>query len=277
MVKNQLVNKAIDYIMDNLDEKISIDDVAKHCNTSKFHFSRVFKKETNESLYSFIKRLKMEKSALRIKAERNRPITDIGYDFGYSPSNYSSAFKDYHRATPIQFRAENDKNYIYNPFYQNKKYFLESFEYYDKNIEVKEIEDLRVIFERTIGNYIDLDSKWCRFIKRYEKYMDEETLLIERSYDDPTVTKVDQCLYDICMTVDENCELENITTIKGGKFLVYHFEDRVENIFLNFQGLFGVWFPKSGYEIDERHGFEIYRKIHESEMKFTMDFFIPIK
>ena len=90
MITNKLVNQSIDYIMQHLEEEITVEDVANHCHFSKFYFSRMFKQETGESVYAFIKRLKMDQSALRLKIEKEKSITDIGEGYGYSSSNYSS-------------------------------------------------------------------------------------------------------------------------------------------------------------------------------------------
>ncbi|WP_456008999.1 AraC family transcriptional regulator, partial [Clostridium butyricum] len=80
MKTNEVVNQAITYIMKHIDESITIEDVAEHCHFSKYYFSRIFKNETGESIYGFIKRLKLEQSAFRLKVERERTITDIGFD-----------------------------------------------------------------------------------------------------------------------------------------------------------------------------------------------------
>ncbi len=96
MIKNELVKQSIDYIVQHLDEEISIEDVADYCHFSKYYFSRVFKAETGESIYAFIKRLKMDQSAVSLKVEKDKSITEIGFDYGYSPSNYSTAFKLHH-------------------------------------------------------------------------------------------------------------------------------------------------------------------------------------
>ncbi|MGG7185690.1 AraC family transcriptional regulator, partial [Clostridium butyricum] len=72
MKTNEVVNQAITYIMKHIDGSITIEDVAGHCHFSKYYFSRIFKKETGESIYAFIKRLKLEQSAFRLKVERER-------------------------------------------------------------------------------------------------------------------------------------------------------------------------------------------------------------
>lgn len=277
MITNELVIQSIDYIMQHLDEEISIEDVANYCHLSKYYFSRVFKAETGESIYAFIKRLKMEQSTFRLKVEKDKSITDIGYDYGYSPSNYSSVFKKHNNISPSEFRKGKYTECVPNPFYQDKLASFKSFEEYDKQISIQELDDFVVIYERHIGNYIELGKNWRDFIERYKDYLKEDTLLIERSYADPSVASIDQCVYDICMTVDKNCSFDNVTTIQGGKFAVYRFNGLVQDIFAAFQGLFNVWLVNSDYEMDERYGLDIYRAINWENMQVVMDLCIPIR
>ena len=88
----ELVSKSIDYIIRSLKDDLTVKSVADHFHYSEFHFARLFKAETGESVYAFIKRLKMDQSAIDLKLKHNKSITEIGSDYGYSPSNYSSAF-----------------------------------------------------------------------------------------------------------------------------------------------------------------------------------------
>lgn len=277
MIKNELVIKAIDYIMQHLDSEISIGDVADYCHISKYYFCRVFKSETGESIYAFIKRLKVEQSAFRLKVEKGKSITHIGYDYGYSPSNYSSVFKKHNNISPAEFRKGKYEECVPNPFYKDNLSVFQSFDEYQKRVHIKEIDDFDVIFERHIGNYIELEKNWRIFIEKYRDYLKEDSLLIERSYADPAVASIDECIYDLCMTAGKNCSLNNITTIKGGKFAVYAFEGPVQDIFTAFQGLFNVWLAGSGYEMDERYGLNIYRSIDWEKMNVVMDLCIPIK
>jgi len=277
MITNQLVNQSIDYIMRHLDEEISIEDVAAYCHFSKYYFSRVFKSETGESIYAFIKRLKMEQSALKLKIEKDKSITDIGFNYGYSPSNYSSAFKKHHNISPTEFRRGLNTSYVLHPIFPDKLTRFQSFEEYDQRITIQELNDLVVIYERHIGSYIELGKNWCDFTEKYKDYFKEDTLLIERSYDDPSITSVEQCLYDICMTVDEKCSLDNVTTIRGGKYAVFRFDGLIPEIYAAFQGIFNIWLPGSGLEMDERYGFDIYRAVDEENMRFVIDLCLPIR
>ena len=104
MDRKELVNQSIDYIMQHLDEDLSLDILASEFYISKFHFSRIFKEETGESVYAFIKRCKVDQSAVDIKLNPAKTIIDIGLDYGYSSSNYSSVFKKNRTISPSVFK-----------------------------------------------------------------------------------------------------------------------------------------------------------------------------
>ena len=276
MIKNELINKSIDYILQHLDEDISIGDVAEYCHFSKYHFSRMFRDETGESLYAFIKRLRLDQSAINLKLEKERPITEIGLDYGYSSSNYSTVFKKHRAVSPAEFRKDLDETSIPHPFDQNRSVELLSFEEYDQRIKILELQDLKVIHERYIGNYLELSQNWSGFIEKHQRFITEKTLLLERFYDDPSITHVEQCIYDLCMTVDENCPLGQIT-IPGGKFAVFTYEGTASGIFAAFQGVFRTWLPNSRFTMTERYGLDIYRTLDLEHRHVVIDLCIPVK
>lgn len=277
VIRKELINQSIDYIIQNFDENLSIQDVADHFHFSKYYFSRSFKEVTGESVYEFIKRLKMDQSAIDLKLEKDKPITDIGLNYGYSSSNYSTAFRKHHNLSPIEFRNSTNLTSMANPFYPEGHSGFETFDVYNRKIKIQELSDYLVIYERMIGNYIELKEKWYAFLDKYKAYIKENTLLMERFYDDPAITKLNSCLCDICITTDEHCRLENVTTVKGGRFATYQFEGKIQDIFCTLQGIFNVWLPASGYEMDKRYGLNIYRKIDKENARVMMDLCIPIK
>lgn len=277
MITNELVNQAIDYILQHIGEEIKIEDVAAHCHFSKFYFSRIFKMETGKSIYAFIKSAKIDQSAFRLKVEKDKTITDIGYYYGYSPSNYSSVFHKEKNISPVNFRKNIKQISFEHSFYHKEINQLESFEECNKKITIEVVEDYYVIYERRIGNYHNLSKDWSEFLEKYKAYNKPDTILLERTFDDPSITDVDNCLYDICMTVDKNCSLKNTCVIQGGKYAVYHFKGKVQQIYAAYQNLFNVWFPNVEYQLDERYGFEIYRDINCDTMEMVLDIYFPIK
>ena len=219
----------------------------------------------------------MDQSAIDIKLKRDKSITDIGLDYGYSSSNYSSAFRKHRSSSPAQFRKSTNAESIASPFYPERIEVFMPYDYYAAKINIEEIADISVIYERTIGNYYELKEKWLQFMEVYKDFVNVDTLMIERFYDDPSITSHKSCICDLCISVNKNCTLENMTTIKGGKFAVYHFEGKIADIFCDLQGIFSVWLPKSSYEMDEKYGLNIYRKVDIVNDFVVMDLCIPIK
>lgn len=175
MITNQTINQAIDYILEHINDELSVDDVAAQCHFSKYYFSRMFKEETGESVYAFIKRLKLEQSAFRLKVEPDRAVTDIGYDFGYSPSNYSWMFRKQYQTNPVDFRRKSYERALQHPFYHATRSHMETFEECDHKIVIKNLPDYFVIYERRIGNYRSLSGQWNEFINKYRDYVTDKT------------------------------------------------------------------------------------------------------
>lgn len=276
MITNQIINHAIDYILQHINEELSVDDVAAQCHFSKYYFSRMFKEQTGESVYAFIRRLKLEQSAFRLKVEPDRAVTDIGYDFGYSPSNYSWMFRKQYQTNPVDFRRKSYERALRHPFYHATRSHMETFEECDRKIVIKNVPDYYVVYERRIGNYRSLSGQWNEFIKKYQDYVTGNTLFLERTFDDPSITDTDGCLYDICMSVDEDCQLENTCTIEGGRCAVYTYKGLARYIYAAYQTIFTVWLPHTRYRLDNRSGFDIYRKVDSSTDYMELDICMPI-
>lgn len=210
MDREKLVNQSIDYIIQHLNEDLSLDSVAAQFYISKYHFSRIFKEETGESVYSFIKRCKVDQSAIDMKLNPVKTITDIGLEYGYSASNYSSVFRKHHDTSPAMFRRSIPTHSMTVPFSPERVVHFKTAEEYAAQIELKKLDDLFVLYKRFIGNYADLEKNWYQFLDEYKTFLNEKTILTERFFHDPAITNAAQCICDICMTVEHDCNLSNV-------------------------------------------------------------------
>lgn len=276
MDKKALVNKSIDYILAHLEEPISIEDVANQLSFSKYYFCRMFKEETGEGVYSFIKRLKVEQSAIDLKLQKDKRITDIGLDYGYSASNYSSLFKEHYQLSPNDYRKSLEGSTISNPFYPQKQEVLDTFEDYQKKVELKELNDLNVIYERMLGNYAELKSSWSALVEE-NAYYDDTTVMIEKFYNDPAVAIDGHSICDLCFTLNEEIKEKNTMVITGGTYAIYPYKGQIEDIFRVMQGFFRIWLPESSYQMREKYGLTIYRKIDWENDYVQLDMCIPVE
>ena len=120
---------------------------------------------------------------------------------------------------------------------------MESFEECNAKITREVLPDYYVIYERRFGSYEGIRRSWTEFLEKYGAYITEETCLLERTYDDPAVTAPGNCLYDICMSAEIECPLENTALLKGGSCVVYHFKGHAKYIYAAYQTIFWCGFP----------------------------------
>lgn len=276
-IDKTIINKAITYILSNLEEDISVGDVSSFCGISKYHLNRIFRKETGEALYEFIKRNKIERSAWKLKVEKNKSVTEISSDYGYSSSNFSTEFKKSLHISPSLFRKESEERVHLCSL--SRGLTLDDMESMEKNITIETLPDMFVIYERKKGNYKNMPSQWCSFIEKYSYLKTDDTLYIECTLDDPSITDEDNCLYEICQTVDKtDRRITNLSTTKftGGKYAVYHYKGWPEFLYMIYQEVFCRWLKKTGYEIDSRPIIDIYRLVRDDGY-MEIDICFPLK
>ena len=276
-IEKTIINKAITYILYNLEEDISVDDVSSFCGVSKYHLNRIFRKETGEALYEFIKRNRIEHSAWRLKVEKDKSVTEICSDYGYSPSNYTTEFKKSLHISPSLFRKESEDR-VHNCSL-SRGLTLDDMEKMENNITLETLPDMFVIYERKKGNYKNMPLEWCNFIHKYSYLKSDDTLYIECTLDDPSITDEDNCLYEICQTVEaKDPRISNLSTsmFLGGKCAVYHYKDWPEFLYMVYQEIFCRWLKKTGYEMDSRPIIDIYRLVRDDGY-MEIDICFPLK
>ena len=269
LIRSDVINKAITYIFENLDEDITVDDVARHCSYSKYHLMRLFKEDTEETVYQFVKRIRLERSALRLKMDKDRSITEIGEDFGYSSSNFSTAFKKHLKRSPADFRKSSEELAENSAFSHGSS--MDEAEAGEGLITIEELEDILVVYERRKGNYHNLDYEWCDFIRKYEFLSDTNTVYLDCTIDDPSITDENRCMYELCQTVSpdhlalkEHSELL-LHKFEGGKYGVYHFKGYPAFLFMVYQEIFCRWLSRTGNHLDHSKPIlDIYRSVEDN-------------
>lgn len=77
------LKQATEYINDNLDKSIRLNDVADILEISQFYFCRLFRKSTGLSPYKYVIRQRIKKSQELIR-DGNLSLADIAYECGFS-------------------------------------------------------------------------------------------------------------------------------------------------------------------------------------------------
>ena len=99
-----ILKNAVQFILENLHEKIEIRQLSSNAEWSHQHFIKTFHKYIGCTPYQYILQKKIEKAKIHIK-ETDMPLISIASDFGFdSYSNFFKAFKKETGYTPDHFR-----------------------------------------------------------------------------------------------------------------------------------------------------------------------------
>jgi len=95
---------AVHYIEDNLSTSLSLDDIARKANLSKYHFIRIFKGLTGFSPLEYAIVLRMHR-AKKLLTEKDLPISIVAEEVGYVDlRNFDRRFKKHTGLTPSSYR-----------------------------------------------------------------------------------------------------------------------------------------------------------------------------
>ena len=95
---------AVEYINNNFEDNLTLEDMAERFHVSKSHFSRKFKEITGIGFNEYILLVRIKHSEFLL-IETDYSITEISGKCGFNSSSYfTSAFNKYKGMTPFKFR-----------------------------------------------------------------------------------------------------------------------------------------------------------------------------
>lgn len=97
------VQRMQEYIEEHLDEDINLAQLSQASLYSPWHSYRIFREHTGLTVAEYIRRLRLSKSAVRLKDGENR-VTDIAFSLGFgSVDGYQRAFKREFGCNPAEY------------------------------------------------------------------------------------------------------------------------------------------------------------------------------
>ncbi len=95
----QRLNRALNYIEENLTQEIDYDEAARIACCSVYHFQRMFAYMADIPLSEYIRRRRMSLAAVDL--QRGERVLDVSMKYGYSsPTAFNRAFQAIHGAAP---------------------------------------------------------------------------------------------------------------------------------------------------------------------------------
>jgi AraC family transcriptional regulator len=102
-LSQQSLARVVDYIEQNLQDKLTLDSLAHIAGVSRFHFVRMFKMSTGVSPMAFVESSRIRRAQALIRAG-TLPLREVGLLMQFSDqSHFSRRFKLYSRCTPTEY------------------------------------------------------------------------------------------------------------------------------------------------------------------------------
>ena len=274
-IYHQRINAVISYVRENLEADLSLEKLASVAGFSPFHFHRVFKAVTEETINELIVRLRLERAAALLRATPQLSVTDAAFASGFNAvATFSRAFKkQYGQPASRWDRQSHLKN---SKIDQHPEHFarytteqLSAFaEQADYRVTLRTLPRQRLAYIRVYDSYRDFQRIKAAYVRLLDWYCHRggqwaESTLYGMSQDDPSMTPPRLCRFDWCLRVPDHWQADGeidmvdfpacqVATIRCQGDITQ--EDRV------LQYLFRYWLPRSRYQPANLPAMEIYRR-----------------
>ncbi len=102
--ETDVIQKSILFMKDNLENKISLEDIAAHAGYSSSHFGSIFSEKTSYAPMVYYNQLKIQRACSYLQFS-DLKIKEIAFRLGfYDPFHFSKAFKLEMEITPKEYR-----------------------------------------------------------------------------------------------------------------------------------------------------------------------------
>jgi len=110
--EDEVVKNAQEYIEQNFQHKISVDELSDRFNTVRRTFERRFKKSTHNTVVEYIQRVKIEAAKKSFESNR-KTIYEVMYDVGYTDIKaFRDVFKKITGMPPVDYRNKYNKDAV---------------------------------------------------------------------------------------------------------------------------------------------------------------------
>ena len=279
------INLAINYVANNPLRPHTIEQLAEVSHYSKYHFHRIFRALSGESVQEMVSRVRLESAAATLIYKSNRPVTRIAIDHGYSSgANFTKAFTKHFGYSPSVYRNENPRNRKNSKIGKNSSAHIINNNQLSKEVITVHRPEIELAYLRCSGGFIQ--KKISAMYRELLQWVEDRECVATPSrsigitWSDSHIVDVENWIYDACIAVQLGTNGEGpvgVQTLSGG--LVAQFQIELEhgdsyNLSPYWDWFVGHWFVSSGYELRASPSYEWYV---ETDHSFIVRLCLPLE
>jgi AraC family transcriptional regulator len=251
------------HIEEHLDEELVLEKLARLAHFSPYHFHRVFRALVGETVGEHVRRLRLERAALRLSST-DRPVVQVAFDAGYGTHEaFSRAFRQHFGVSPTEFRNHKRGLVKFPALAMEIPPMTEPTAMTGYEVRLVDRPPQRVAFLRHLGSYDQVGPTFGRLMAWAgpRGVFGPQTQILGVCHDDPKLTPADKLRYDCCVTVPAHVQPEGdvgVMTLESGPHAVITHKGPYAQLGQAYDRLYGAWLPTSGQEPRHAPPFEVY-------------------
>lgn len=277
------MNASLDYIEENIENDITLDEVAKAAYMSKFYFLRIFNILSGITVGEYIRKRRLS-LAVKEVIFTDKKIIDIALKYKYeSPEAFSKAFKRLHGMSPSKARKTKAHLNAFPPFsFQIIIKGEEKMNYTIVKKEAFKVAGLKTHVSNKDGENFKLIPKFWNDVCSSGKFN-----ILEQN-------KGKLGVMGICYNFDMECnEFDYIIAVEGKslngleEYEVVNIKEQTFAVFEcigpmpaaiqdTWKRIFSEWFPATKYEHADGPELEVYYEGDTSSKDYKSEIWIPV-
>jgi AraC family transcriptional regulator len=285
------IQRTLDYIEENLHERITLEELAELACFSPFHYHRVFQFLVGETVMEYVRKRRLTHAAQRL-LKSDEKVIDIALDLGFQyHESFNRAFKKFFGVSPKQYRdANSNSKFLHQKAYLNMNrltggltlemklvtkpaFNIIGYELKTSNIDGENNREIPKFWQHYLQNNLGANIP--------SPMHKNEELGLCTDYN----TKTGEFVYMIGMEVAEGTDAPEGMTYRSFPEMEYAVfttpKSKEDNFPASIQStwveIFSKWFPDSGYEHDGTVEFELYDERCYGKEDKQIDIYIPVK
>ncbi|MEM7020757.1 MAG: AraC family transcriptional regulator [Pseudomonadota bacterium] len=269
---------AINFIEENLDEPLTVDQIAATANFSTYHFARVFRALTGRSVMEYTRRRRIARAILQLRSDKHAALIDIAIAAGFdSQQGFTNAFKrmygitpgsyrEHRFALPIQEKIDMTTNTPYRP--------------HGPEYRVRDAFQIAgIAHQYTIERRVEIPQLWMQFVPMIGSipnqvgYNTYGTCLSEPDAHG-------EFTYVAAVEISSPDGIDGLSchTIPAANYAVFTHAESLDRIGNTMNYIFGEWLANSGHELNGTPDFESYdERFNPATGSGEMEIWVPVK
>jgi len=295
-----IINRAVDYINENITSDISLADISSAVSVSPSYLHRMFKSIVQENVNDYMGRRKLERAVHMLLFWDGITISEVALLCGFSSlSAFSRSFKLRYQCSPTRYIEEYRNNKSKIRQIKDKKWerYFSSPGYNEDNDNSSEYSMRMAIrhFSARQGAYIrcyggdHTTQQLCAHFRRLNRtasahrlWRSDTVLLGIPDYPWYMGEIRHSNFYDVCLSLpEESPSIPNMNdrTLEGGDYAVIRIEEPQADFGQLMMISLNHWLPSSGYVFDTRPTFMIYynNPLRHPNQTIIADFCLPVR